>query len=718
MTNQVQQDQIRAALREHDVVLSLRELNQLILSKSPLLPVWAGSRSRLNALGDSFPPHVYGEAKAGPKAKAKLFSLSAVLDWLDGLETEAHKPLAWRAVAVWALNRLGEDDASDSPMGFRRQHTRAAITLGLLVALGVKTDPELDLDSAIDEGNLLTADATAGGAFVYLRRKVSLSAKEEQALVLSVLRMLPKSELFFLFHWAMGQIPSNLHPQTPRAVTKFARELVSLSVENGTEPEAILDPAAGTGSLLLEATKPLGAAKLSACESDEGMASLAVMAWLLDAREPAQALNVLVGDSFEHSENGLTYDLVVCDPPQGALGYKSPCDWLERSLASVNPDGHALVVLPTVLLERSGGHSATVIASLIEAGRIEAIILMPSSVKRATEKTGSAIWLLRGSHSTGEQSGRVLLVDASHPDGFTDDRRAPEFLTERNAAWTEHAIGSLAAFRSGGVVEPWAVAGVSATSVSTSEVLTQTEDGPVIDLFPPNYLDSAIPQDQFHAAQGAVENADADIRKAQEAAASFQESPREPDWSSVSAAELKSLTLFDHLIITTARRAAGDHPVTSVGDVLVTIGRDGRISIEIDSTGGQLLVLPVERGPRGSMLSAAKVVFSIRIDDAPRLHTDTEGHFTPELIAFFLNSAENERRQVEALSSSESVGRLRLPVLTEQDALQLDGYLKWLQSATDRALELQKTASSVRGAVEILSSNRTNNKDNTEQGRS
>jgi SAM-dependent methyltransferase len=149
----------------------------------------------------------------------------------------------------------------------------------------------------------------------------------------------------------------------------------------------VLDPACGTGSLLL-AAHAAGATRLLGQELDPAAARIAAVRLVL-AGATARIVpgDTLLADAFAEE----SADAVVCDPPWGvrswgydelindprwAYGLPSRSEpelaWVQHCLARVRPGGYAVVVMPAQAANRRSGRRMR--SNLIRSGALRAVI--------------------------------------------------------------------------------------------------------------------------------------------------------------------------------------------------------------------------------------------------------------------------------------------------------------------------------------------------------
>lgn len=245
----------------------------------------------------------------------------------------------------------------------------------------------------------------------------------------------------------------------------------------GSSGSTIVDPACGTGGLLLSAalTREPGVPhpRIVGVDRDTAASRYARARFFLHGLD-AEILSL---DSLRREPaEWPVADLVVCDPPYGMRWgdadlyrssrwrYGSPpassadLAWVQIAISMLKPDGIAAVVLPPSASER-GGIEAEIRGGLVRAGLVEAIILLPARLRRNTS-IPLTIWLLRGAPSD-DGDRRVLLIDASSlgtPSRSTHDLDAADiedlstvvhhWRADREVVHTESVAAIAASFES------------------------------------------------------------------------------------------------------------------------------------------------------------------------------------------------------------------------------------------------------------------------------
>jgi SAM-dependent methyltransferase len=203
-----------------------------------------------------------------------------------------------------------------------------------------------------------------------------------------------------------------------RRIGVTSPEVAELMAGLAGEARTVLDPACGTGELLLAARAGGVARQLLGQDIAAGSARLAGIRLRLDGADAT----VRIGDSLRADAfAGVVVDAVLCDPPfhdrgwePGSLtadprwAYGLPprlepeLAWAQHSLAHLAPGGLAVVVVPAAAAGRRPGRRIR--AQLLRRGALRGVIALSST---------HHLWLLR--RPDGETPGTVLMVAASDP---------------------------------------------------------------------------------------------------------------------------------------------------------------------------------------------------------------------------------------------------------------------------------------------------------------
>ncbi|WP_433176976.1 N-6 DNA methylase [Actinoallomurus sp. CA-150999] len=181
------------------------------------------------------------------------------------------------------------------------------------------------------------------------------------------------------------------------------------------DTRSVLDPACGTGALLLAAHER-APGRLYGQERDGALAGLAETRLALRS---VQA-EIRSGDSLRRDAFiGVAVDSVVCDPPfnERHWGYEeltadprweyglpprmeSELAWAQHALAHLNPGGLAIMLMPPAAAGRRSGRRMR--TQLLRRGALKAVIALSS---------GHYLWLLR--KPTGDRPVGLLMVDGA-----------------------------------------------------------------------------------------------------------------------------------------------------------------------------------------------------------------------------------------------------------------------------------------------------------------
>jgi len=239
---------------------------------------------------------------------------------------------------------------------------------------------------------------------------------------------------------------------TPREVIKLIVRI--LDVEDGS---VILDPACGSGAMLIEAynyvREKLNGGKpsleLFGQERNEIMAVIAKMNLLLHG---IRGYEIFVGDSltnprFEHA------DYVIANPPWNQDGYgesnlgepsvrriymcfgvsgftpKNTADWAWIQLMTYFTNRKVGIVLDNGALFR-GGRERNIRRAAVERDLIEAVILLPEKLFYNTGAPG--IILILNKNKPAERRGKILFINASREYVSHPEIRRLNKLGEKN----------------------------------------------------------------------------------------------------------------------------------------------------------------------------------------------------------------------------------------------------------------------------------------------
>ncbi|MGW2598901.1 HsdM family class I SAM-dependent methyltransferase [Streptomyces klenkii] len=206
---------------------------------------------------------------------------------------------------------------------------------------------------------------------------------------------------------------------TPAPVAELMCVLVGLT--DGAAPSSVLDPACGTGGLLLQAAQG-GMPALFGQDVDPDLAEITSVRLRLHGYDD---VSVASGDSLaEDAHATVRVQGVVCNPPSGqhdwgqtGLGYDTrwiyglppkgepELAWLQHALAHLDDGGRAVLLMSAGVAVRPSGRRIR--AELVRRGSLRAVVALPSGSARIP---GAHLWLAEPGGAM--PPGDVLFVDA------------------------------------------------------------------------------------------------------------------------------------------------------------------------------------------------------------------------------------------------------------------------------------------------------------------
>ncbi|WP_328440586.1 N-6 DNA methylase [Streptomyces sp. NBC_00444] len=201
----------------------------------------------------------------------------------------------------------------------------------------------------------------------------------------------------------------------------------------------VLDPACGTGGLLLAAARQWGAAepplRLRGQELDGALAELAAARLAMDPDSAGSEPDIQDGDSLRSPRKDTEpADVVLCNPPYNERDWgheelatdtrwthglpprtESELAWVQHALAGLTPGGTAVLLLPPSVAARRAGRRIR--AGLVRSGVLRAVIALPAG---AAPPHGVALhlWLLHRPAEGEAAPQRLLLIDTARDDAY------------------------------------------------------------------------------------------------------------------------------------------------------------------------------------------------------------------------------------------------------------------------------------------------------------
>lgn len=503
--------------------------------------------------------------------------------------------------------------------------------------------------------------------------------------------------------------------------------MAALATASGPEAEAevesvraVLDPACGSGSLLLAAART-GATQLA---GQDALLIQAQRARLLIEAETALEPDIRTGDSLTGDAfPDLRADAVVCNPPYGQrdwgaseLAFDPRWDyglpprgepelaWVQHALAHLRPGGTAAVLLPPAVATRPSGRKIR--ANLVRTGALRAVIgLAPGSAQ--PWHVGLQIWLLRRPRPAAPVADSMLFVDTTGVPATGDGE---------NSAVTDTVLRAWRAFDGPDPdtpTEPGVAAGIRLVDVLTEEV----------DLTPAGYvrsaLDSGTVSDQVGEAIRSLSGAATDLTSAAGDMRGWSAGSG-VSWRYVTIADLANhgqLELIRSILpgaesAVSAGRAPADEPdigsasdlnpgapqrrMLTAPDIAAGVPASGTATVSVAATSievraGDVLIPAVRSDRTGGRSARVADAADAGVIRGPHIHTlrvDPD-RLDPWFLAGFLTGAEN----ISATRTSTvrfDPSRLRIPVLglvEQQRYGELFRQLFTLRTAARRATE-------------------------------
>ncbi|MEV5409593.1 N-6 DNA methylase [Thermopolyspora sp. NPDC052614] len=330
--------------------------------------------------------------------------------------TDASPQFSLREVEAW----LRENRKAQSPVGTRHRLWLRYEALGDRDRMG----------RLIAELGARVRDASSGPRTVHRPVEPPVLEAEERALLDETVE-LARGEggeqifQFLLSRWLGTHI---------RQITTTPGPLAALMAEIARQVRpgrvtTVLDPACGTGTLLLAAAERWsrgGLLRLLGQDHDSVLADIACSRLAL--RADVAEIDVRASDTLRADlHSGGTADVILCNPPTNERDWghaelatdarwlfglpprtESELAWVQHVIAALAEDGVAVVLLPPAVAARRAGRRIR--AALLRAGAVRMVVALPPGAA-PPYGIGLHLWVLRRSSQPGAEAS-VLLVDA------------------------------------------------------------------------------------------------------------------------------------------------------------------------------------------------------------------------------------------------------------------------------------------------------------------
>ncbi|WP_435614535.1 N-6 DNA methylase [Streptomyces coelicoflavus] len=337
-----------------------------------------------------FPPPVAG-TDASPQ-----FSLDSVEEWLTRHGKGDNVASGWER--LWPrVEDLGDRDR----MGLLIAH------VGMQLGTGGARPAEYAAPDATGPERALAEEA------LHLARKDGESGSS--------------AFLFLLGRWLGAHVRQIA--TTPAPLADLMTE-VAQAARTGERVRSVIDPACGTGGLLVAAARRWageGSLELVGHDRDPVLVRLAE-AWLaLEAPETERkvlAADTLRDDPLPQADA----DLVLCNPPSNERDWghgelatdrrwqfgqpprtEPELAWVQHILSLLGPEGLAVVLLPPAVASRRAGRRIR--AGLVRAGAVRMVVALPAGAAQPYG-VGLHLWLL-GSPAGEHAASSALFVDTA-----------------------------------------------------------------------------------------------------------------------------------------------------------------------------------------------------------------------------------------------------------------------------------------------------------------
>jgi SAM-dependent methyltransferase len=286
-------------------------------------------------------------------------------------------------------------------------------------------------------GEAASPDPGATGSLDPAQRKAV-----EEALAVAEAQGVGATYSFLLARWLRAHVRQIA--VTPAPLTDL---MVALAEPSGNAPRTVLDPACGTGGLLLAAGRRWASCRkmeLIGSDSDPVLARLAngrleTATLLKTVRTRIRTADTLRADAWPETRA----DVVLCNPPYNAREWgheelatdarwsfghpprtESELAWVQHALARLADGGTAVMLLPPGVAKRRAGRRIR--AGLLRTGALRAVIALPAGAA-PPYSIGLHLWVLRRPLEGTRPLESLLFIDAAEEEdrGKSDGPRPP-----------------------------------------------------------------------------------------------------------------------------------------------------------------------------------------------------------------------------------------------------------------------------------------------------